>query len=110
MIRIYKKPRCGFGEMKLHKRVWGVEWSYEVMSYLADIDHKRYSIRVLDDNGEPAFDEYCTEFCPNCDTEVDIPSFGVSFCPNCGKPLYPCSMCDTDYHNCSKCPYENKER
>lgn len=100
MINIYIKPRGGFGKEKLHRKVCGIEWSYDLIPYLADIDHKKYSIIV------PDFDEYCTEWCPCCDTEVSIPSFGVSFCPNCGELIIPCSMCNPDYHDCRECPYE----
>lgn len=104
MINIYIKPRGGFGETKLHRKVEGIEWSYELIPYLIDIDHEKYSVRV------PDFSEYCTEWCPCCDTEVVIPSFGVSFCPNCGERILPCSMCDTDYIDCNRCPYEKRER
>lgn len=109
MIRIYKKPRCGFGNMELHRVLDGVEWSYEIIPYLADIDHKKYCVRVFDESGKPEFDEYCDEWCSECDTEVVIPSFGVSFCPNCGKPIFPCSMCDTDYISCGRCPYDGTD-
>lgn len=105
MINIYIKPRSGFGEMKLYKTI-DCEWSYEVIPHLADIDHEKYIVKVLADDGYYNFDEYCDEYCPCCDTEVVIPSFGVSFCPNCGELILPCSMCDTDYNDCGNCPYE----
>ena len=99
MTKIYIKPRGGFGKAKLHKTV-EAEWSYEVIPHLADIDHKKYSVIV------PDFDGYCDEWCPCCDTEVVIPSFGVSFCPNCGELILPCSMCDASYNDCGDCPYK----
>ena len=107
MTSIYIKPRCGFvkGEEKLHKTV-NVEWSYEVIPHLADIDHKRYRVEVVADDGDYDFQPYCDEWCACCDSEVVIPSFGVSFCPNCGELILPCSMCDADYNDCRNCPYE----
>lgn len=108
MARIWVKPRNGFGDVKLFKVVddskW--EWSYELIPHMRWVDHRNFSIKVTDDEGKPMFDEYCDEWCPCCDTEVVIPSFGISFCPNCGEPILPCSMCDTDYNDCRKCPYE----
>lgn len=116
MIRIWIKPRGGFGESKLHKEIENVEWSYEVVPHMADIDHKRYSVKVTDEKNEWVFDDYCDEYCPCCDSEVVIPSFGRSFCPNCGEPILPCSMCHngTNYIvECENCPYHwdfDKER
>ena len=99
MASIYIKPRGKARGATLYKYV-DAEWSHEIIPHLADIDHRKYVVRVSD------FDEYCDEYCPCCDTEVVIPSFGVSFCPNCGELIIPCSMCSPDYHDCSKCPYE----
>lgn len=46
-------------------------------------------------------DKYTIEYCPFCDTEQVIYSTGITACPNCGKPLAPCSMCETcDYDTC----------
>lgn len=106
MIKIYKKPRCGFGEAKLHKEIEDVEWTYELIPHLADIDHEQYSVEVLGEDGNYEWDEYCVEWCSCCDTEVVIRSFGVSFCPNCGERILPCTMCDTDYIDCRHCPYD----
>ena len=47
--------------------------------------------------------ETTVEWCPYCNNEVVIPTFGVSTCPECGKPILPCSMCDMDKVNCVKC-------
>lgn len=106
MIRIWIKERGGFGAEKLHRIIpeaFNVEQSFEVIPFLADIDHKRFTVRVDDEGFEW---DYTTEWCPCCDTEVNIEPFGISFCPNCGEPILPCSMCDTDYIDCRDCPYE----
>lgn len=106
MAKIYIKPRGGFGKQILHREVKGIEWSWELIPFLSDIDHRKYAVSV------PDFDDYCDEWCPYCDKEVSIPSFGISFCPNCGEAILPCSMCNTDYNNCCECPYDktNGER
>lgn len=44
-----------------------------------------------------------TEWCPYCENEVVIPVCGESLCPVCGKPIVPCSMCDSDIVDCSRC-------
>lgn len=44
---------------------------------------------------------YTIEYCPWCESEVVIFATGVTACPKCGKPLAPCSVCDTcDYETC----------
>lgn len=50
--------------------------------------------------------ETTEEYCPHCDTTVDLEhDFKVQKCPNCGKWLAPCSICPLE--NCSKhCPLE----
>jgi predicted RNA-binding Zn-ribbon protein involved in translation (DUF1610 family) len=46
----------------------------------------------------------CTEWCQHCETEVEISTeMIIQRCPNCGKYIIPCSMCDCDYADCSKC-------
>ena len=116
MIRIWVKERGGFGEEKLHRKIpeaFGVEWSWEVIPFLVDIDHKRYTVRVTNDNPDEEQWDYTWEMCPCCETEVAIKPFGISFCPECGEPILPCSMCNMDYHDCGICPYyatETKER
>lgn len=108
MAKIWIKPRNGLGDARLFKEVDDgfYTWSYELVPWLKGVDHKNYSIEITSKDGEPIFDSYCDEWCPCCNTEVVIPSFGVSFCPNCGERILPCSMCDTDYNDCRKCPYE----
>lgn len=106
-MKIMIKERGGFGKEKLHRKIpnsFGVEWSWEIIPYLKDIDHKKNAVRVVDDGGKDVWD-YTTEWCPCCDTEVDIAPFGISFCSNCGEPITPCSMCNTDYIDCGDCPY-----
>lgn len=108
MIQIRVKERGGFGVEILHRKIpeaFGIKWSYEVVPFLADIDHKRYTVRVTDENGDEQWD-YTTEWCSNCGEEVTIAPFGMSFCSNCGEPIAPCSMCDAHYNDCGHCPYE----
>jgi len=43
-----------------------------------------------------------TEWCSNCDTEVEIPDNRISACPECGESIRPCSECNPDkpcYYN-----------
>jgi len=50
-----------------------------------------------------------TEWCQNCDSEVEIKAYGLSKCPECGEILKPCSMCSTEqYNRCASCPYERR--
>lgn len=50
-----------------------------------------------------------TEWCQNCDSEVEIIAYGLSKCPVCGAILRPCSMCSTDqFERCGSCPYERR--
>jgi len=50
-----------------------------------------------------------TEWCQNCDSEVEIRAYGLSNCPECGATLIPCSMCSTkQYDRCNRCPYERR--
>ena len=36
----------------------------------------------------------CTEWCPHCDTEVELKGkLEVQPCPNCGEMIYPCNLC-----------------
>lgn len=48
-------------------------------------------------------EDFASEYCPFCGSEVVIYSKGVTACPECGKPLAPCSMCEEC--NYDKCPY-----
>lgn len=57
--------------------------------------------------GEEIEDCITTEWCPFCETEVDIKSIGPQVCPNCQKIILPCSMCVD--RNCSDCGYEEDE-
>ena len=49
--------------------------------------------------------DYTVEYCPYCDGEVAIRSYGVTACPRCGKPLAPCSVCFDEEKGCRFCPY-----
>lgn len=118
MIQIWIKERGGFGKEILHKEIsedeipkWEydedediVVYSYKIVPFLADIDHKRFTVRVTDERGVELWD-YTTEWCSNCGEEVVIAPFGISFCAECGKPITPCSMCEASYVNCGNCPY-----
>ncbi len=47
-----------------------------------------------------------TEWCQNCDNEVEIKAYGLSKCPECGVVMKPCSMCSSEqYSRCDICPY-----
>jgi hypothetical protein len=49
-------------------------------------------------------ERFITEWCPNCCDEVKLDNeFRVQICPTCGKWILPCSMCDMDKVDCSKC-------
>lgn len=122
MIQIWIKERGGFGKEILHKEIpqaendsdvyYDIDYSWKIVPFLADIDHKRFTVRVTDESGVELWD-YTTEWCPNCCEEVVIAPFGISFCSNCGEPILPCSMCDMHYVDCGNCPYyatETKER
>lgn len=48
-----------------------------------------------------------SELCPYCEHEVELENkFESQQCPNCNKIILPCSLCDMDKVNCSKCPIE----
>lgn len=111
MINITIRERCKGAEPRVFRTINDdtIEWSYDVIPYMAGIDHMKFKADVVDEHGNRIWDEFTTEYCPCCDSEVDIPSFGVSYCPNCGERILPCSMCDANMHNCSRCPYERSE-
>ena len=51
-------------------------------------------------------EDYMIEYCPYCNQEVAIRSYGTTACPKCGRPLVPCSLCSDGtnlLHNCSRC-------
>lgn len=51
--------------------------------------------------------ETITEYCPDCDTEVELKTvFSVQVCPNCGELILPCALCDHDKCDCANCPLE----
>lgn len=50
------------------------------------------------------------ELCDNCGQETEIDSNLGSYCSTCGKFLKPCSMCDMDNVNCSKCNFKVPKR
>lgn len=52
----------------------------------------------------------CWEWCPKCENDVRISTEGVSKCPICGRKIKPCSMCNMDKVNCSKCKITKKAR
>lgn len=63
-----------------------------LVTYGFDNDNKNYII-----------EHYTIEFCPWCGYEAVIYSKGITACHFCGKPLAPCSVCETcDY---ATCPY-----
>ena len=44
------------------------------------------------------------EYCPNCDTFVELPPYmGIYKCPSCGELIVCCSMCEAQ--SCSDCKY-----
>lgn len=107
-MKIMIKERGGFGKEKLHRKFYGREGiePYEVFPYFKDIDHKKYTVKVVYDDKGGEWDnveawDYTTEWCSCCGEEVDIKPFGISFCSNCGEQILPCSMCD----ECGDCPY-----
>lgn len=53
-------------------------------------------------------EDTCFEWCPKCENEVRISTEGVSKCPICGRSIKPCSMCDMNEVNCSKCKITKK--
>ena len=65
-----------------------------------------YDTCVDFEDDEYAVDETTEEWCPHCDTCVDLESeLKVQRCPNCGKWIVPCSVCPLQ--DCSsKCPLE----
>lgn len=47
--------------------------------------------------------DYCTEWCAECDEEVELETkFEMQVCPNCGKPIAPCNLCGG--HCITPCP------
>ena len=51
-----------------------------------------------------------SELCPYCEYEVKLKNkFEVQTCTNCGKSILPCSLCNMDKVDCSKCPLENNK-
>ncbi|QIA28658.1 hypothetical protein [Phage f2b1] len=50
------------------------------------------------------------EWCPHCDTEVELDSvMKAQKCPNCQVLILPCTYCNdiTDKPDCVKCPLES---
>ena len=49
--------------------------------------------------------EKTTEWCPNCECEVEIDAvpFIEQRCPKCGAPIKACSACDNDICDCNAC-------
>ncbi len=45
------------------------------------------------------------ELCPHCEEEVELDAVKCKLqrCPNCGRMIKPCSMCDMDKCDCSRC-------
>lgn len=51
------------------------------------------------------------EMCPHCGTEVVIDSvFDVQICPSCGRPILPCSLCESCSGWNTGCPLRDKEK
>lgn len=49
--------------------------------------------------------KYTYELCPNCEEEVKLKAeFIKQICPSCKEEILPCSLCDMDQVDCSKCP------
>lgn len=47
--------------------------------------------------------------CPWCDHEVMLQAiYKIQQCPNCKRPIIPCSLCDMDKVDCTKCELELK--
>lgn len=60
-----------------------------------------YNVEIF--NVDNIFEEqYTTEWCDECGMETEISIYG-GYCSHCGKYLLPCSMCDMNKVNCSKC-------
>lgn len=57
-------------------------------------------------------DEVITEWCPLCNTEVELlNNFKPQICPNCKQRILPCSMCNQEAMDkakvgCNSCPLE----
>ena len=52
--------------------------------------------------------EYIYEWCPFCDTEVELlATYEVQNCPHCGHLLKPCSFCTVQCMK--KCPLDDRD-
>lgn len=72
-------------------------------SYLTE-EEWNLTAKKVQNTHERSLDDYTLEYCPYCDSyEQVIYAKGVTACPNCGKPLAPCSMCESC--NYATCPY-----
>jgi hypothetical protein len=50
------------------------------------------------------------EMCPHCENEVLLDFiFDVQICPSCGRPILPCSLCETCLGWNDKCPLKEKQ-
>jgi hypothetical protein len=55
------------------------------------------------------FDTGCkmaNEWCPHCETEVEIPSDKRSKCPVCNESIVPCSVCSGASDEEGDCDWE----
>lgn len=49
---------------------------------------------------------FISEWCPNCETEVQIPKNPTS-CPKCDCNILPCTLCDCNVVSCNSCVWTN---
>jgi len=51
------------------------------------------------------------ELCPHCGREVELKAvMKLQKCPNCHKQIIPCSLCDMDKVDCSKCKLSKRQK
>lgn len=80
------------------------DMSLDALLFKADIlnpvtpENAPVHIPALD--GEYRAEDYVSEYCPFCDSEVVVYSKGITACPECGKPLAPCATCAECTENC----------
>lgn len=111
---ITKWPNC-YGPYHVFKSVdslhefmdifaWGMgikEWDYEEVTFNED------ELRFLNFLAWDFKNDSITEYCPDCETEVELKyTFSVQVCPHCGELIIPCALCDHDRCDCANCPLE----
>ena len=50
------------------------------------------------------------EYCPHCDSEVEISAIEPDECPNCGVVILPCSTCFDEDGRSLKCDWTEEKR